>query len=505
MKESKIITQSTLSIETQSNSSLITNGISFDRLIDKEKHKNFYDIIQCKICFNILKNPYDCTKCGNSFCYNCISNLIKQNKKCPFQCENFSIKQSSLIIISYLSNLKFTCKNKEFGCNEIISYENLDKHDKDCKFFYTKCPNLQCKKKILWNLLEQHLKNECPYSLIKCKNCNQSFNRNEYEEHLKNCLSFKKYFSILINKDDNDSIENKKNQFDNFINNLPCIKETSFLSFMKMILYQFNLNNEIIYNQISNLKNDIKLISSEIKNINSNNKNSFEILNKEIKNLNLEIKKENKDNLYLQNLFSPIPQKTNYDNDSLLLTGEIAKNFLDIQERFSEPNINKDNNLNDNNINNQKKNNLHKKYESSKLPDNKFGNIVYEEEESEKDNKNKEEKIISLKKSKINKSKNDKEKIHKRHYSKPFINYINQKRYKNLLLDKLNQIIKIIDENTNKIIIDISKVQENYLEIIIKNIKDKNWEDEIIYPRQFNYKNNLSEKIDDNQNQKPND
>ena len=105
-----------------------------------------------------------------------------------------------------------------------------------------------------------------------------------------------------------------------------------------MILYQFNLNNEIIYNQISNLKNDIKLISSEIKNINSNNKNSFEILNKEINNLNLEIKKENKDNLYLQNIFSPIPQKIN-DNDSLLSTGEIAKNFLDIQERFSEPNI----------------------------------------------------------------------------------------------------------------------------------------------------------------------
>ena len=509
MKESKILTQSTLSIETQSNSSLITNGIPFDRLIDKDIYKNFYDIIQCKICFNILKNPYDCTKCGNSFCYNCISNLIKQNKKCPFQCENFSIKQSSLSIISYLSNLKFICKNKEFGCEEIISYQNLDKHDKDCKYFYTKCPNLQCNKKILWNLLEQHLKNECPYSLIKCKNCNQSFNRNEYEEHLKNCLSFKEYFSILINKDDNESIESKKNQFDNFINNLPCIKEASFLSFMKMMLYQFNLNNEIIYNHISNLQNEIKLISSEIKKINSNNKNSFDNLNKEIKNLNLEIKKENKDNLYLQNLFSPIPQKTNYDNDSLLLTGEIAKNFLDIQERFSDPTLKKDNNSNDNNIdiNNEKKNqvNLHKKYESSKLPDNKFGNIVYEEEENENESKNKEGRIISFKKVKNNKSKNEKEKIHKRHYSKPFINYINQKRYKNILLDKLNQMIKIIDENTNKIIIDINKVQENYLEIILKNIKDKNWEDEIIYPKQFNYKSNFNEKIEDNQNQKPND
>jgi E3 ubiquitin-protein ligase NRDP1 len=495
--------------ETNKNTLIQSKGIPFQRLINKENYTNFLDIIQCKICFNILKNPYDCSTCGNSFCYNCISNLLKSHKKCPFNCQNVTIKPSSYGIISYLSKLNFYCKNKDYGCNEIISYQNLDIHEKECKYFYTICPNGQCNKKLLWDSLENHLKNECFYTLIKCQYCNQDFNRIEYNEHLKNCKSFQNYLSFSINKNTNDDIKKHQKNFENLLNSLPVIKDASFLTFMKMMLYQFNLNNEIIYNHISNLQNEIKLISSEIKKINSNNKNSFDNLNKEIKNLNLEIKKENKDNLYLQNIFSPIPQKTNYDNDSLLLTGEIAKNFLDIQERFSDPTLKKDNNSNDNNIdiNNEKKNqvNLHKKYESSKLPDNKFGNIVYEEEENENESKNKEGRIISFKKVKNNKSKNEKEKIHKRHYSKPFINYINQKRYKNILLDKLNQMIKIIDENTNKIIIDINKVQENYLEIILKNIKDKNWEDEIIYPKQFNYKSNFNEKIEDNQNQKPND
>ena len=75
--------------ETNKNSLITPNGISFQRLINKENYTNFLDIIQCKICFNILKNPYDCSSCGNSFCYNCISNLLLTKKNCPFNCENF--------------------------------------------------------------------------------------------------------------------------------------------------------------------------------------------------------------------------------------------------------------------------------------------------------------------------------------------------------------------------------------------------------------------------------
>ena len=460
MKEEK-------TIETiELNNSLKKNGIPFERLINKSSHNNFLDIIQCKICFNILKNPYDCIKCGNSFCYNCISNMINQKKNCPFNCENTLIKPSSYYIISYLSKLKFYCKNKEFGCNEEISYENLDNHEKNCKFFFTKCPNLQCEKKVLWNLLENHLKLECPFSLIQCKNCNQNFNRNDYDEHLKNCINFKNYFSVIINKDNIESINNKKNEFEKFINNLPFINESSILIFMKMILYQFNLNNQILYNEIFNLKNEIKLISNGINNLNENNKTSLDNINKELNDLNLEIKEMN-----LQNIFSPIPKKQD-NNDSLLSTGELEKNFLDFQERFSLKNKEE---INEKNI----KVNLHKKYESSKLPDNKFENIVYEEES---ENKN-----YVLKKTGKNKEK-------KRHYSKNFINYVSHKKskIKNNIFDKLNHIIKMI----HKIIFYISNPQDNSFPISSKNINDKNLD---------NTNKNINEKIQENLILKNND
>ena len=112
------------------------NGISFSRLVNAESHKNFNELIKCKICFNILNNPYDCSKCGNSFCYNCISQLVNENKPCPFKCEQYSIKPSSFSIMSYLAKLSFTCLNKANGCNDIIPYSNVVDHDKNCKFFY---------------------------------------------------------------------------------------------------------------------------------------------------------------------------------------------------------------------------------------------------------------------------------------------------------------------------------------------------------------------------------
>ena len=493
--------------ETNKNSLITPNGISFQRLINKENYTNFLDIIQCKICFNILKNPYDCSSCGNSFCYNCISNLLLTKKNCPFNCENFSIKPSSYGIISYLSKLNFNCKNKDYGCNEIISYQNLDIHEKECKYFYTICPNGQCNKKILWDSLENHLINECPYSLLKCKICNQNFNRSDFEEHEKNCKNLKK-FSISINKSNKDDIKKHKANFENLINNLPSINDSSNLTFMKMILYQFNLNNQIIYNKIEELKNDIKLVHNDIKVLNQNNIFKYDKISKEVKHLN---KKFNElHNFSFQNIGSPIPQSKYSDNDSLLSTGEIAQNFLNnpiTLDKYSEKFIKKDNNVINNkndiingNLINQRIN-FHKKYESTKLPDKKFGDVVCEgKNEDDKD------KIISLKKIgslKVNNNLNifkDSNGKEIKPYSKPFVSCPKHRRTnsRNLLLDKLNYIIKIIEDNCKKIINDISNNQQNSLDIILANLKnlDQNWDDEIIYPKlTYNYNINTKNKL----------
>ena len=470
--------------ETNKNTLIQSKGIPFQRLVNKENYTNFLEIIQCKICFNILKNPYDCSLCGNSFCYNCISNLLKSNKHCPFNCQNFSIKPSSYGIISYLSKLNFYCKNKDYGCNEIISYQNLDIHEKECKYFYTICPNGQCNKKILWDSLENHLKNECFYTLIKCKYCNQDFNRIEYNEHLKNCKSFQNYLSFSINKNTKDDIKKQQKNFENLLNSLPVLKDASTLTFMKMILYQFNLNNQILYNKMGELK-------SEIKSINQNNIIIIEQMTNEIKKLNQTINNLlNKDNFYFQNIASPISKVKYSDNDSILSTNE-AQNFLNNPillntERCCSDNFNiKDNNNINKNIDNGKNSNneienVHKRYESSK-----FGNFIFKE-----DNEDEKEKIISLKKIESMKINEINGKI--KPYLKKLVNYPRHRgiRNKNLfLIDKINCIIKILNENTNKIIKDINKNQKNSLDIILENIKtlENKWENENIFSQQLPY------------------
>ncbi len=481
--------------ETNKNTLIQSKGIPFQRLINKENYTNFLDIIQCKICFNILKNPYDCSSCGNSFCYNCISNLLKSHKKCPFNCQNVTIKPSSYGIISYLSKLNFYCKNKDYGCNEIISYQNLDIHEKECKYFYTICPNGQCNKKLLWDSLENHLKNECFYTLIKCQYCNQDFNRIEYNEHLKNCKSFQNYLSFSINKNTNDDIKKHQKNFENLLNSLPVIKDASFLTLMKMILYQFNLNNQILYNKIGELKSDIK-------SINQNNIIIIEQMTKEIKLLNQTINNLlNKDNFYFQNIASPISKAKYSDNDSILSTNE-AQNFLNDpvvlnSERQISENLNaKDNNINKNIDNGKKKNNeienTHKKYESSKLSDNKFSHFIFKE-----DNEDDKEKIISLKKIESMKINEINGKI--KPYLKKLVNYPRYRRLrsKNLyLIDKINYMINIINENTNKIIKDINNNQKNSLNIILGNIKtlENKMEKEIVYSQQipYNYNTNIN-------------
>ena len=54
-------------------------------------HKKFVDIekdIICKICLEILRDPFLCNKCQNNFCNNCINKLKIKNSKCPICCTN---------------------------------------------------------------------------------------------------------------------------------------------------------------------------------------------------------------------------------------------------------------------------------------------------------------------------------------------------------------------------------------------------------------------------------
>lgn len=278
--------------------------LDFDRLIDKEAHKNFVELIKCKICFNVLINPYDCTSCGNSFCYNCIENLIKNKEMCPFRCTSYTITPSSLSITSYLSKLNFECLNKANGCNEIIPYNNVETHDKECKFFYTTCPNKQCSKKMKWTLLENHLRNECEFSLFKCPYCDMKIKRGEYKEHALVCKSVAMSMPIVNN--DDKSIEEKNKIFNDIMGTLPDIKDISMVNFLKCILFRLSINNKELNEKYEKINQEIISIKNDFNEVSKSNLVFFENINNELEELNKKIDKSDISGEIKENLQSSV-------------------------------------------------------------------------------------------------------------------------------------------------------------------------------------------------------
>ena len=197
-----------------------------------------FNLFQCKICMNVLNNPYDCVKCNQTFCKECITNYLNTNKKCPFclnnknlnsnEEKNFSsnnndkniennnninifesIKPTSLNIVKAIKSLKINCKFKEFGCNLELTIDEINEHEENCKY---------------------------------------------------------KNFQIILREKNNESPENKKIRF-----------QDSCISFRNIDVSQIDSNNFGIQNNSNNHNNNINF--SEI------NNNLLNILNEKIESI----------------------------------------------------------------------------------------------------------------------------------------------------------------------------------------------------------------------------
>ena len=93
-----------------------------DNPIEDEYYKGIKNLIQCKYCNKIIKDPMMCKDCQGGFCNKCISELNKKNHKCkkPSYVKNISA-------ISLLKNIKYLCNN----CKNEIKQENIETHLKE--------------------------------------------------------------------------------------------------------------------------------------------------------------------------------------------------------------------------------------------------------------------------------------------------------------------------------------------------------------------------------------
>ena len=313
------------------------NGISISRVIDLDKYENLLQILKCKICLNILLNPYDCSKCGNSFCFSCINKLKESDKACPFGCTDYEIMPSSFAIKKFLNQLHFTCLNKENGCNEIISYNNIELHDKNCEYINSICPNNQCGKKLPWYLLKNHLQNECLYTLFECEKCHLKLNRKELEPHNKLCSAINKEFenhNVIMNKMTKDDLVKKKEEFTKFINGIENlnffneennkendnkIEQNIFNNsdmnlLVKSLIFIFSRKMNFIEDKINKINNTLQQFSE-------NNLIFYQSINDELDNINEKISNlNNKENTSNKN--STSKSKNNNTNNNNTITSE---------------------------------------------------------------------------------------------------------------------------------------------------------------------------------------
>ena len=115
----------------------------------------------CPVCFELLKDAYQTTCCGNHICSNCTERLkCTPNIKCP-QCrhDNFEANEDKFFSRQLL-NLKVHCYYHKEGCTWTGELHGL----------------------------EQHVTTNCNKGVIKCKHCNSQYaDEAAVEEHLPNC------------------------------------------------------------------------------------------------------------------------------------------------------------------------------------------------------------------------------------------------------------------------------------------------------------------------------
>ena len=319
-------------------------GISISRVIDLDKYENLLQILKCKICLNILLNPYDCSKCGNSFCFSCINKLKESDKKCPFGCTDYEIMPSSFAIKKFLNQLQFSCLNKENGCNEIISYNNIEQHDKNCEYINSICPNNQCGMKLPWHLLKNHLQNECLYTLFECEKCHLKLNRKELVSHNKLCSAINKEFEnhkVIMNKMTKDDLIKKKEEFTKFINGIENlnffneennkennikIEENIFNNsdmnlLVKSLIFMFSRKMNFIEDKINKINKTLEQFSE-------NNLIFYQSINDELDNINEKISNlNNKENTSNKNSTSKSNTNNNTNNNNTITSEYLSIGF----------------------------------------------------------------------------------------------------------------------------------------------------------------------------------
>jgi hypothetical protein len=169
-------------------SSIEEGDIDRDRIVDGNLVP---DELFCPICRYLLWKPRSCASCQHLFCEKCIQRWIEDpisGKSCPFRCQTFEDRRCSPAIQSLLSRINIHCRNSEFGCSQILRYDQLEYHENvQCQYLSKRCS--ECNKLILLSTFDEHqrIPGLCIPCPIQCTICKNSFEKSLFREHFHQC------------------------------------------------------------------------------------------------------------------------------------------------------------------------------------------------------------------------------------------------------------------------------------------------------------------------------
>ena len=82
------------------------------------------DLILCKKCQNLMKEPVLCINCMKYYCKKCIDEWKSRDQTCPNNCQN-PIFRDIIENDRLINSLNFRCTK---GCGAILSIKEMKKH-----------------------------------------------------------------------------------------------------------------------------------------------------------------------------------------------------------------------------------------------------------------------------------------------------------------------------------------------------------------------------------------
>ena len=128
---------------------------------------------ECPICLLVLREPYQATCCGNSFCKECIHQVKADLKPCPTcKDDNFKLFHNKGLQQS-LYDFQVYCTRKSKGCewtgelkeldNHLNSDPSADKSLQGCPYTLINCPS-SCESTLAHRYMLSHLKDQLVHS-----------------------------------------------------------------------------------------------------------------------------------------------------------------------------------------------------------------------------------------------------------------------------------------------------------------------------------------------------